>query len=105
MEDFKCERSKLEEVRDYLKDTNAILTGTYDKASNLLVAMDNKECWNGESHLVGMAFLKLTVQYHKLLTEFGNAPVQQAYEDLDKYLEADLDFYENWESYKEMIKI
>lgn len=105
MQDFRCEREKIEQVRDDLLEINTVLTETYNKIIELKTAMEDKESWSGQSSLVGLAFLDLVRQYHELLTENGKAPVKQAYDDLVKYLEVDDVLYDEWEDYQNMMGV
>ena len=105
MEDFSCDRRKLILIKNNLTEINTALTGTYEKILALQDNMSDTNCWAGEAHMVAMAFLELTSQYHLLLTEGGNAPVRQACEDLEKYLEVDEVFYDEWESYQKLLGV
>lgn len=105
MEDFKCIRNEIIKIKNDLMEIDDVLKATYDKVVILHGAMDDKECWDGEAHLAAMAFLELTMQYHELLTNEGKAPVKQAYEDLEKYLQADDVFYDEWGHYQELLKV
>lgn len=105
MQDFKCERAKMEQIKADLEEVNTVLTETYNKILELKTAMEDKESWSGQAHLVGLAFLDLTRQYHELLTENGKAPVKQACEDLEKYFQVDDAFYGEWADYQEMMGV
>ena len=54
------------------------------------------------SQQTGMAFLDLTMQYHKSL---AGDPLSQAQAALEKYLSANQIFYDNWEDYQELRKL
>ena len=104
MQDFKAERTKIEEVKMQLEQIQNTLDETYEKAVKLQDLMDAGG-WRGEAFEVGMAFLDLTIQYHEKLSGGGEGPTKQAYDDLEKYLKADSEFYGNWERYQELLGI
>ncbi len=105
MEDFRCIQNKFVTVKDGLTEIHDLMTDTYQKAVKLKLAMDDVNIWDGEAHLVAMAFADLTLQYHGLLAEQGEDPIKQACEAMEKYLDADDVFYDEWEDYQEILKI
>lgn len=105
MQDFKVVRDDISEIKLALEEIQTTLDETYEKAIELLDSVENSGNWLGESHLVGVAFLKLTTQYHAMLAGTENRPVEQAYEGLNAFLETDSEFYENWEKYQELLQI
>lgn len=105
MEDFKCVYDDFLAIKNSLMELHDVLTDTYNKAAELQQAMNDTEKWDGEAHLVAMAFMDLVVQYHGLLAEQGDDPVRQAYEDMQKFLDADDVFYDGWQDYQELLKV
>ncbi len=105
MQDFKVVREDIEDIKLALTEIQTTLDETYEKAVELLEAVENSGNWLGEAHLVGAAFLRLTTQYHGMLSAAENRPVEQAYEGLNTFLETDSEFYDNWELYQELLQI
>ena len=69
------------------------------------LSVENQEIWKGDAYLVGCAFLHLTVQYHELLAGSGEGAVQQAVNDIQKYIVEDENFYSDWEVHTELLSI
>lgn len=105
MQDFKVVRDDISEIKLALEEIQATLDETYGKAIELQASVENPENWSGESHKVGVAFLDLTTKYHAMLAGGEKRPVEQAYEGLGTFLDTDSEFYDNWETYQELLKI
>lgn len=105
MSEFKCVTGTISTIKEALVEVQGILENTYSQALNVQAALTDSNNWNGSAQLVGAAFLDLVVQYHALLSAEGEGPVAQAIESLQKYLDNDAVFYEEWIEYQDIMNI
>ena len=103
MQDFKCVTEAISEMKTLVDEIQELLDSTYTKASEVFTAASNSSSWNGDAQKAGVAFLDLTMQYHaKLAGGEVSGPVMQASEDLQKYLDSDGTFYDEWPEYQDL---
>lgn len=105
MSEFKCVTSTISTIKEVLDEVQRILENTYSQALNVQTALTDSNNWNGSAQLVGAAFLDLVVQYHALLAGDGEGPVAQASKALQKYLDCDAVFYDEWIEYQDIMNI
>lgn len=105
MQEFKCVTETISSIIPKLDEVQTILDNTYSNMFMLQTVLFNDENWKGESRLVGEAFMDLVTQYHALLAGGGEGPVKQASDALQKYLEKDAVFYDEWEEYQEVLSM
>lgn len=104
MADFRCVTDTISEIKESLNEVHNALAETLQQAKHIQATLADPNVWQGESQLVGSAFLDLVVLYHGLLsTEDGySGPILEAMDTLQEYLDHDGAFYEEWKEYQEL---
>ena len=82
MQDFFCETDAIAEIKDKVIGIKEILDSTYEKAEAVMQSVSDEKIWNGMSQQTGMAFLDLTMQYHKSLAGDPLSQAQAALESI-----------------------
>lgn len=100
MQDFKCVTETMKEIMDSLDEIQWLLWSAYTRASVLQNQMADHNNWEGEAQRAALAFMDLIVQYHRALSEPIGGPVCKASAELQRYLDNDSVFYEEWEEYQ-----
>lgn len=102
MSDFKGTAETISAIKETLDIIQTTLEDTLTRAQTVERALNDETIWAGEAQLVGAAFLDLVVQYHEKLAPAKEGPVSQASKSLQKYLDADDVFYDNWQDHKDL---
>lgn len=100
MEDFRCVTETISEIKTIVDEMQELLYSAYEKALVLQGEMSDVNKWDGEAQKAGVAFMDLTLQYHTALANPDGGPLVQAGEALQKYLDKDSVFYQEWEAYQ-----
>lgn len=84
------------------KDT---IEEAYKMANNLSTRIVSSTAWGGESHTTMVAFMDLTLQYHKKFTDDGGkSPITEAIDAFKEMTTNVEEFYNKCECYKEMME-
>lgn len=105
MVDFKGSADAISAMKETLDSIQLTLESTLARAKEVEQQLLDENIWAGDAQLVGTAFLDLVVQYHEKLAPEKEGPVSLASKSLQKYLDADAVFYENWQEHVELMEI
>lgn len=104
--DFLYDGSAMDDMGKEMAHVKTSIEDAYKMANDLYSnRLMNTTSWGGESYTTMLAFMNLTLQYHKKFTDSdGKSPISEAIDALNEMTTNVEGFYDNCDCYKTMMK-